>query len=127
MDVGAPSNFERLHVLEDYTRDTVSGYGIPESATRERLLRTYEEDGLIVCPHTAVGLEALARHRRGHGSGPAVALATAHPAKFPEVVSEVLAGQWPRAEQLDMLTEQDTTVLDISSDSAELKQFLLSW
>lgn len=126
MDVGAPSNFERLHALETYTREAVSGYGISEAATRQRLITTWQEDGLSVCPHTAVGLEALELHRAGDSSVPAVALATAHAAKFPEVVSEALPGQWPRSERLDALSGQPTAVQDLAADSALLKELLLS-
>ena len=49
--------------------------------------RTLAETGLVVCPHTAVGLAAA---RRTNADGPIVTLATAHAAKFPETVKDVL-------------------------------------
>jgi threonine synthase len=45
----------------------------------------YRRDGVLVDPHTAVGLGAAARCRQDP-SVPMVALATAHPAKFPDAV-----------------------------------------
>jgi threonine synthase len=50
--------------------------------------RTHAETGWIVCPHTAVGLAAARRNRMA--DGPVVTLATAHAAKFPETVEQVL-------------------------------------
>ncbi len=125
MDVGSPSNFERLNTVAGAVRATVSGHGVTDEATRQRLRRTFEEENLVVCPHTAVGLEAMDMHRAGDTSVPAVILATAHAAKFPEVVSEALPGQWPRTPELDSLADRDTEAAVIAADSAELKSFLL--
>ena len=47
--------------------------------------------GLLVCPHTAVGVHVAERHP---GPGPMVTLATAHPAKFPDAV-EAATGTRP--------------------------------
>lgn len=48
----------------------------------------HERLGMVIDPHTAVGLAALAKMRAsGEITGPAVSLATAHPAKFPDAVS----------------------------------------
>jgi threonine synthase len=55
-----------------------------DDATLAEIRRVYDECGLLVDPHTAVGIAAARRH---HESGtPTVALATAHPAKFPDAV-----------------------------------------
>ena len=45
----------------------------------------YRRSGLLLDPHTAVGL-AAGRARHGGRDVPLVALATAHPAKFPAAV-----------------------------------------
>ena len=95
MDVGAPSNLERLVTL--FAGGTypvpVHGAGVDDEATLEAIRRCWFDHGVIVCPHTAVGLEALARLRRRSTdaiAGPALVVATAHPAKFPEVVARAL-------------------------------------
>ena len=66
-------------------RDTFSSDVCDENQTRHAMAKTYRETGEIVDPHTAVGL-AVAEGRRER-SVPMIALATAHPAKFPEAVS----------------------------------------
>jgi len=117
MDIQLPSNFERL-LFEASGRDgaaVASAYAqlatrgeapLPKAAaaklgamgliaervsdeeTREEMRRAHAETGWIVCPHTAVGLAAARRHRTA--DGPVVTLATAHAAKFPETVEQVL-------------------------------------
>lgn len=90
MDVGAPSNFERLHaLLGEQLPEYVTGEAVNDAATLARMRSTYERYGYLACPHTAVGLEAWERvSARSRGSGRAIVLATAHPAKFPEAVAE---------------------------------------
>ncbi len=126
MDVGAPSNFERLHSLGERVNGMISGYGISEEATRARIAGSAAEDGLVVCPHTAVGLEAVDRHRATNPAVPTVILATAHAAKFPEVVRQVVPGAELTAGPLEQLRSSPTAVTDIPASDAALKDFLLS-
>jgi threonine synthase len=52
------------------------------------MIRTIlDETGEVLDPHTAVGV-AVARHHLGEA--PMVTLATAHPAKFPDAVSQAI-------------------------------------
>ncbi len=95
MDVGAPSNLERLLGLFPDGRYPlpIVGESVDDDATLEAIARTWRDDGVLVCPHTAVGLEALRRQRARRPDGaaaPALVLATAHPAKFPEVVTRAV-------------------------------------
>jgi threonine synthase len=98
MDVGAPSNYERLHRLwGERPPVPLSAVSIDDAATLARMATTHRATGAVVCPHTAVGLEAAAIDRAAAGGAdrPAEAwlvLATAHPAKFPEVVERALPG-----------------------------------
>lgn len=93
MDVGAPSNYERLHALwGERTPVPLVAERVDDDATLARLAATWRDHGVLVCPHTAVGLEAAARDRRARGGRAHLVLATAHPAKFPEVVARALPG-----------------------------------
>jgi threonine synthase len=103
MDVGAPSNFERLAALldEPARRQRIADTSVDADATRAALRAVYDEAGYVACPHTAVGLEAARRYRIAHGTdAPVVVLATAHPAKFPETVEAVLGVRLPEPDAL---------------------------
>lgn len=116
MDVQAPSNFERLifeatgrdadrtrDLFEAFARDgevtfdagllrslraQVSAHSIDEARTREEIAYAWKTWNRVVCPHTAVALGVARTLDRS--AGPIVALSTAHPSKFGDVVSEVL-------------------------------------
>ena len=66
----------------------LSAERVSDEQTRDEMKRTLAETGWVVCPHTAVGLAAA--RRTTHADGPIVTLATAHAAKFPETVRDVL-------------------------------------
>jgi len=94
MDVGNPSNFERLQVVFqgriDRMRETIQGERITDEETRDTIRRVYEQHGVLIDPHTAVGVLASRRYRERSGfSGGILSLATAHPGKFVGVVQEV--------------------------------------
>jgi threonine synthase len=96
MDVGDPSNMERLRTLFPQIaalRAAVSAVSVDDEAIRERIRRGYRQFGQVWCPHTATAAEAWERlpeeqRRRGRW----VLVATAHPAKFREIV-EPLTGK----------------------------------
>jgi threonine synthase len=92
MDVGAPSNVERLQALFPRTASAVRADWVDDPAIEARIRATYAEFGVVVCPHTACGLEVLARLRQRGEPGPFLVAATAHPAKFDSVV-EPLVGR----------------------------------
>ena len=108
MDVGSPSNFERLYALAgDDLRRLVWGTVVDDDATYGRI-QSEADRGYLPCPHTAVGLEAGDRFRRiERHDGPVVTLATAHPAKFPDVLGPVLGRPAPRSPRLASLTTCD--------------------
>lgn len=98
MDVGAPSNFERLtHLFPEDLAERVWGTSVGDDVTSATLREVYDATGYLACPHTAVGLEGARRYRAASGdTGAAIVLATAHPAKFPDVV-ERATGSAPLA------------------------------
>lgn len=93
MDVGNPSNFERLNACyqNDYQRmaQDIDGVSISDAQTLQEIRDTYTKTGYILDPHTAVGV-ASARIWRNDFNTPLVVTATAHPAKFPEVIQQAI-------------------------------------
>jgi threonine synthase len=98
MDVGHPSNFERMAWLyggdlEAMRRD-VAGCAFTDAEVRETIRDVYGMHGYVLDPHSAIayrGLtEGLAARRSGRESRTGVFLATAHPAKFGEIVEPIV-------------------------------------
>ncbi len=95
MDVGDPSNFPRLAQLHGESlaalRANLAGLSIDEDETRRTIRRVYDEDGYVLDPHGAVAAAAAIRAQEELGERrPIIALATAHPAKFADVIREEL-------------------------------------
>jgi threonine synthase len=96
MDVGDPSNMERLLALFPQVaqlRAAVSSCAVSDEQIRARIRAGYHDYGQTWCPHTATAAEAYARltpERRRAGRW--VLVSTAHPAKFREIV-EPLTGK----------------------------------
>src|SRR5262249_20809749 len=90
MDVGNPSNMERMRsLLPDVAsmRSAASAVSVKDEEIRARIRTDYDQYGRAWCPHTAVAAEAYARlppERRRKRRW--ILVATAHPAKFREIV-----------------------------------------
>src|SRR4051794_24154691 len=99
MDVGHPSNFERMRWLyhdnvDDMRRDIV-GCRFGDDEVREVIRRVYETHGYLLDPHSAIAYLGLKRQegldgRGGQDGRIGILLATAHPAKFAEIVSPII-------------------------------------
>ncbi len=94
MDVGAPSNLERLRARFTAPADVVRADWVDDDAIRATIRATHRRTGEIVCPHTACGLAVRERLRSAGDDRRWVVAATAHAAKFAEVV-EPLVGAPP--------------------------------
>jgi threonine synthase len=140
MDIQVSSNFERL-LFELYDRDgarvaetlarfretggaelgaaawrrareVFEGHRLDDEETLTEMARLYRETGEPVDPHSAIGV-ATARARAAEVGVPVIALATAHPAKFPEAVERAcglrpalparLSGLFERGERFEVL------------------------
>ena len=80
---------ERLDLLAEHW----SAGRVDDAETAATISELYDRTGVLIDPHTAVGLRA-AIDQRADRSVPMVVLATAHPAKFPDAV-EAAAGVRP--------------------------------
>ena len=69
------------------------GVRVDDAETTSTIADVHRETGMVIDPHTAVGLAAARRSHRD-ADGPIVVLATAHPAKFGDAV-EAAIGQCP--------------------------------
>lgn len=127
MDVGVPSNFERLRFLlhPEELRRLIHGVSISDEDTLVSMRRVYDVTGYVADPHTAVGLEAVRRYRNIWGDeAPAVVLSTAHPAKFPDIVRRAIGITPDVPPQLAQLQEAETHVVHAQPEVKALKEIL---
>jgi threonine synthase len=152
MDISVASNFERM-MFEALGRDAQAlkqlydgfaqtssydippaaldqlkaqfdGFGVDDSETRWALADCYEQTGEILCPHTAVGWRA--RFDAEETTGARVLLATAHPAKFPETVEEVLGLNPPLPRHCADLFERQENMVRLPADLGTIKTYIQS-
>jgi threonine synthase len=100
MDVGHPSNFERMLWLYggdvDAMRRDIAGCRFTDDDVRATIRRVYEERGYLLDPHSAIAYMGLMSGEVGRAGQvrPAdrvgIFLATAHPAKFAEIVEPIV-------------------------------------
>ncbi len=138
MDVGNPSNFARLQAFyqadnADTTvrwsaiKKNVVGKFYTDAQTQEAIRTVYEQhDGYVMCPHTAVGYLGLRDYLRETNSDAyGVVLATAHPAKFLDVVEEAIERDYPLPPVLQSLISQKKRATPLDNQYEALKAFLL--
>lgn len=95
-----------------------------DDATIATIRQVYADTGLLVEPHTAVGI-AAARARREPGT-PIVTLATAHPAKFPDAVVRATGVHPPLPAHLADLFEREERTNSAPADLAAVQSFVRS-
>ncbi len=128
MDVGNPSNFERLlaNFNGDFQalRNAVLGSAITDAETLAEIRNTYASEQYILDPHTAVGV-AAARKLKQYTGSPIIVTATAHPAKFPEVIQEAIGKQAEVPELLQAALAGTKQTVPLMPDFREFKALLL--
>jgi threonine synthase len=128
MDVGAPSNFERLRWSwrgsDDALRRDLRAGSVDDAAIRAILLHHAREHGEVVCPHTATALALLdAEPARADDRAWAVA-ATAHPAKFDTVLEPLLGQALPVPPALQAMLDHPAQAMPMPADAGSLKAWL---
>ena len=123
MDVGAPSNYERMMSMTEGNieaiRKEIVGWASSDEDIRAAIRELYDSYGYISDPHSAAGYNA-AKHYGVRGFW----LSTASPAKFGEVIEPVLDLQPEIPERLAKLLNRPKISTPIAPDSAILKDFV---
>jgi threonine synthase len=124
MDVGNPSNLERLlNLYPDAAAlgEQVSAWSIADEAIRSRIRIDHDTYGEVWCPHTAAAAEVYAllpeTQRQSHHW---VIVSTAHPAKFREIV-EPLVGPVSVPEHLQRLYDLPSVFTEIEPNLQDLR------
>jgi threonine synthase len=132
MDVGNPSNFERLE--EVFRRDwrsmaaRIQGIAISDETTLRTMAEVYRSNEVLVDPHTAVGI-AAARSMLGTEAAPnaqIIVLSTAHPGKFAEIVRRATGRNPELPERLAACLNLPRQSVRIGTTFQELSDYLLA-
>jgi len=99
MDVGAPSNFERMRAMYDddvdRMREDVAGAAFEDARVVEEIGRVHRQFNYLLDPHGAIAWLGLQQVLATAPDAIGVFLATAHPAKFREVVEPAIGAPVP--------------------------------
>jgi threonine synthase len=98
---------------------------LDDSQTLEVIRHTYQSTGMLLDPHTAVGV-GVAESMRSSIEGPIVTLATAHPAKFPDAVERATGVRPPLPAHLADLMDRPEYITRLPNDLAAVEQFVES-
>lgn len=114
MDVGNPSNFDRIRSLFENQvkslRSVISSYSVSDEETLAGIKEVYKKYKYVIDPHGAVGFRA-SQQDGGAGDTKYIVLETAHPAKFADTVERALDRKISIPERLAVcLTKQKQTI-----------------
>jgi len=123
MDVGNPSNMERLRnafPTIELLRAELTAVSIDDDTIKSRTRTDFDRYGRIWCPHTATAAEVHARLPASERAQPWVIVATAHPAKFNDVVEPLIGRTVDVPEALARLLNLPSHCADIAPTLAAL-------
>ena len=126
----AMSDFARTRKLElppsvlSELRGRYSAFASSDDETRAAIKAVYKLTGRIVDPHTAVGVAAAMK--MGKSPSPVVILSTAHPAKFPEAVTQAIGIVPPEPARLSGLKYLPERQDVLDKDPVLIKRFISS-
>ncbi len=128
MDVGAPSNFDR--VIELYGKShkavvkDISGATYTNDQIADTMRQCLKETGYQLDPHGACGYRALCEGLQDGEAG--FFLETAHPAKFKQTVDQICGGDVEIPARLKAFMQGTKQSVPMTKDFADFKQYLMS-
>jgi threonine synthase len=128
MDVGAPSNFERLrywHRSDDALRTAMRATCVDDAAIADAIRLAPQRHGIVPCPHTAAALHVLERLRAEGDTRAWAVVATAHPAKFERIVEPLIGHEVPVPPQLADCLARPAVAEPLAPDMSALADALL--
>jgi len=120
MDVGNPSNMERLRYLfgeADELNGIVSAVSVSDREIEQEIRQNFSEFGLATCPHTATATHAwrqLTDEQRSANDW--ILVATAHPAKFEQIVEPIIGQAIPLPEEMASILSRERRYQKIEPD-----------
>ncbi|MEN5116287.1 threonine synthase [Luteimonas sp. TWI662] len=130
MDVGAPSNFERLrhwHVDDATLRAGFAADSVDDATIRRIIAAAPARHGIVSCPHTATALAVLERLREAGDTRGWAVVATAHPAKFETIVEPLIGHDVPLPPALADCLARPAGDTPLPADADALAETLERW
>jgi len=131
MDVGNPSNFDRIMSLFNRNLNEIAkhihGFTFNDEQTREIISHIFEKKGYLMDPHGAVGYLGLQEYRKLDSEFTGVFLGTAHPVKFRDVVEPLVSVTIDIPDRLQMVLVKDKQAISLSSDFDDFKNYLKTY
>ena len=128
MDVGAPSNFERLRWLyrgdDAALRADFTASSVDDAQIRDTIRARYQAHGEVFCPHTATAVKVLQDLRKQGAAGDWAVAATAHPAKFESVVEPLIGRALEVPPALAELLARPAHADPIPADYAAFREYV---
>ena len=131
MDVGNPNNFPRLLDLcrgrLEYVQKEIWGHAATDEETLCEMKKVHERFGYLPDPHTAVGVYCWEAYKLEHAEpAQGLVLATAHPAKFADVVKKAIGSAPLLPDRLAGYLKREKLSLPMSNKYDDFKGFLLT-
>ena len=130
MDVGDPSNMERLrHLIPDFSemRSAIAAYPVDDASIRAQIAKDFERFGEIWCPHTATGFNAYDHLTDAERRRPWSVCATAHPAKFETIVEPIIGKTVDVPAALAEILELPAEQIPLEPSIESLRAALADW
>jgi threonine synthase len=131
MDVGVPSNLDRIqnlfHNNVNQVKVNISSWSFTDKDTKESIKNIQNEFGYLIDPHTAVGVLGLINYRnetRSKTKG--VVLSTAHPGKFADVIDPIIGSKTALPESLQVAMKKEKNSIKMPKKFSDLKEYLLA-
>ena len=129
MDVGAPSNFERLRWLyagdDAALRAAYTAIAVDDETICATIRSRWQQYGEVFCPHTATAVHVLETLRAEGMDGDWAVAATAHPAKFESVVEPLVGHEVEVPPALAELLARPAQATPVPPEYAALQAHLL--
>ena len=123
MDVGDPSNLERLnHVFNTFEnfKKHVNAISVTDDAIRKTIIHIYKQYQYISCPHTATAFHAHSQLDKQ----PWIVIATADPCKFDETIEPLINSKIPLAPQLKQILDMPNKIRRVCANLGAIKKYL---
>jgi threonine synthase len=124
MDVGNPSNFERLaflYPLFDEFKRNVKSVSASDEDIKKMIKKTYHDNGIIICPHTATAFFA----REQFAAAPWIMVSTADPCKFEEVIEPLIGRSVPIAPSMQIMLDTPAIQKIVNPDLHDIQTVVM--